>query len=661
MPSRRTTTLTLISILLLATVLRLYRIDAQSFWSDEGNSARIAERNVALILEGAAGDIHPPLYYLVLHAWRSLVGGSEADLRALSALFGVITVGAVFLLGRRLFEARVGLLAAFLVAVNPFQVYYSQEARMYMMLAALGGMATYLLVRLLDFWSLRPRIHIPHRRYYLLYIITLAAGLYTHYAFPFIFVVHFAIVLAWSFYRPGRALAHIASWLPLALSAVVLFLPWLPIALRQILSWPSLGASPEAGVAAGDLFRFYVLGPTVPAGEANIALIVAGFFLLMSAWSPDAFDEPEPDWDTAIPRVLRFGTIALYWLLPIALIFSLGLFKDAYLKFLLVGSPAFCLLLARGIDNGWQIARGALSMPRELTGPREIAFSWIAVVLFLVALILVPALAALNHLYHDPVYARDDYRGIARTIEAGWRAGDAVLLHAANQWEVFTYYHPDSPHVFPIVKQRPLDPTATEHELQDILAAHRRLFVLYWATHEPDPERFVEAWLDRHTYKANETWYGNVRLALYAVPVTVADDPETRVEFRLGDRIWLDGYSLLTPVVAPGDTVQLVLFWRCEDRVDQRYKVFVHILDPDGAIVAQTDREPGSDLYLTTNWTPGEKIIDRYGVAVPGATPAGDYRIQVGMYTLEGQRLRIYDGDADIGDTVTLAQVAVAP
>src|SRR3972149_3311293 len=176
MHARRFTLLVLIVILVFAAGLRFFRIDAQSFWNDEGNSARLAERSTLLIIEGAAGDIHPPLYYLTLQVWRSIFGDSEAALRGLSAAFGLITVLAVFFLGRRLFEARVGLIGAFLAAINPFQIYYSQEARMYMMLAAIGVVATYLLVRLLDFWSLRPRIYVPHRRSYVLYSGARGAG-----------------------------------------------------------------------------------------------------------------------------------------------------------------------------------------------------------------------------------------------------------------------------------------------------------------------------------------------------------------------------------------------------------------------------------------------------------------------------------------------------
>jgi 4-amino-4-deoxy-L-arabinose transferase-like glycosyltransferase len=661
MHARRHTQLILIAILLLATALRFYRIDVQSFWNDEGNSARIAERGVDEIIDGAAGDIHPPLYYLALQGWRSVFGTSETALRGLSALFGVLTVLFTYLLGSRLFEPRVGLIAAFLAAVNPFLIDYSQEARMYMMLAAIGVMATYLLVRLIDFWSLRPRIHITHRRYYVLYVLALAAGLYTHYAFPFVFIAQFAIVLAWALHRPGRALARLGNWLALAIASVLLFLPWLPIALRQIAGWPSQTAPINTGTALVETYRAYLLGRTIPIEQAAMAMMIAGFFLAMSLWTPDAFDEPEPDWDTTAPRALRSGLAAIYLLLPVALIFALGLFKPAYMKFLLVGVPAFCLLLARGIDNAWQIARSALRMPPALRSPSQLAFGWLAIVVMLVTPVLSATASSLGNLYFNPAYARDDYRGIAKAIRSTWRAGDAVLLHAANQWEVFTYYFPDGPDVFPIVKQRPLDPDATERELNDILATHRRLYAVFWGTDEPDPGRWVESWLDKHTYKAGERWYGSARLATYAVPAQVTRTPQQALEVRLGDDIWLDGYSLPTPTAAPGDIVQLALFWRVGAPIDERYKVFVHILDGNGGIVAQTDREPRSDLAPTNTWIPGKQVVDRYGVMLPPELGAGVYPIVVGMYAFDGMRLRIFKDGVDQGDALNVAGVIVGP
>ena len=75
----------LVAILILAAAMRFFQLDAQSFWNDEGTSARVAERSLPLITAAAIGDIHPPLYYYVLHFWRGLWGASEFALRGLSA------------------------------------------------------------------------------------------------------------------------------------------------------------------------------------------------------------------------------------------------------------------------------------------------------------------------------------------------------------------------------------------------------------------------------------------------------------------------------------------------------------------------------------------------------------------------------------------------
>ena len=150
---RSRSTFLLLVLIALAAFLRFYRLDAQSFWNDEGNSARIAERSLQLITEAAAGDIHPPLYYYTLHVWRGIFGSSEFALRSLSAVLGVMLVWLTFLIARKVFDANVGLIAALMVAINPFQVYYSQEARMYMLLAVISAAATLMLMKLLVNWS----------------------------------------------------------------------------------------------------------------------------------------------------------------------------------------------------------------------------------------------------------------------------------------------------------------------------------------------------------------------------------------------------------------------------------------------------------------------------------------------------------------------------
>ncbi|HEY3342038.1 MAG TPA: glycosyltransferase family 39 protein, partial [Anaerolineae bacterium] len=235
----------LLLVVIIGVALRVYRLDAQSFWYDEGNSARIAERSLQLIIAGAAGDIHPPLYYIVLHYWRAAFGDTEFMLRMLSVLCGVGLVIFTYLLARRLFSSRVGLIASALVAFSPFAVYYSQEARMYAMLAFEAVVSTWALTRILDSrltiddstpaaWRLAT---INRESSILVYVLSTAAGLYTQYAYPFVMLGQGAAVLLWLAGAEGKRLRALAIYAAVNVAAIALFAPWLPIAVRQVTSW----------------------------------------------------------------------------------------------------------------------------------------------------------------------------------------------------------------------------------------------------------------------------------------------------------------------------------------------------------------------------------------------------------------------------------------
>ncbi len=144
---RRTRTLyrlALLAILLAAAFLRFYRLDASSLWSDEGNTWAMLGRTYSEIAQAAAADIHPPGYYWLLKLWSGIFGTSAWAMRSFSAVAGVLLVLVVERIGRLLAAERavklwLPLLAALIAAVNPLLVYYSQEARMYMLLALAGA------------------------------------------------------------------------------------------------------------------------------------------------------------------------------------------------------------------------------------------------------------------------------------------------------------------------------------------------------------------------------------------------------------------------------------------------------------------------------------------------------------------------------------------
>lgn len=614
-------------ILLLAAGLRFYRLDAQSFWNDEGNAIRAAQRSIPLVIAAAAGDIHPPGYYLLLHFWRIPTGDSEFAVRALSVYTGLLTVALTGRLGRRMLGAGVGAGAAFLAAISPLAVYYSQEARMYSLLGLMAVASTDLL------WGLLRR---PRPATALLYALVAAGSLYLHYSFPFLLVAHNLLVFGrWVCMgltaarrgtSPGMPLR---GWVALQALVVLLYLPWLPTALRAM-GWPSAGRGYMLGEAMLDILRALTVGLTLEAAPARPLLIGAGSLLVLGLWPRRK-------------RALAVATLALWLLVPLVLIFAFDLYKPAYLKFLLAVLPSFHILLAAGIHNLVRPFR----LPRPLPS---------LIPLTLYALTFSALLPSLRNYYCNPAYARDNYRQIAADIASLSRPGDGVILNAPNQWEVFTYYYRGDLPLYPA----PYHPTPEQVAdwLSPILSSHRRIFVLYWGDREADPERRVENLLADGAYPAWSRWYGRVRVALYGLG-PLPEGPRITVRARFGREILLRGYAVGEGPFAPGDVVPVTLFWEA-DAPPERYKVFLHLMDDEGSLVAQNDAEPRGDLSPTFIWSVGETVTDRHGVYLPPHLPPGVYRLMAGMYRGDtGERLALtLDGDP-AGDSLALGEVVV--
>jgi len=113
-----------------------------------------------------------------------------------------------------------------------------------------------------------------------------------------------------------------------------------------------------------------------------------------------------------------------------------------------------------------------------------------------------------------------------------------------------------------------------------------------------------------------------------------------RVNF--GDVLTLPGYDL----TADGSTLRVTLYWRSLRRLETHYKYFVHLVDHDGKLIAQDDREPGNWRYPMTDWMPGETVPERYAFVLPAGVNPHDCRLRVGVYATEtGERLSFQGTD----------------
>ena len=646
----------LLIILLLALTLRAYRLGGQSLWADEGNSAALAGRSLAQIARDAAHDIHPPLYYWLLHGWTRLFGRGEIGLRSLSVVLGLLLVWLIYLIGRRLHGPATGLLAAFLAAVNPFQVYYAQEARMYTLLAVCGAALLYNFVRLLkeETEAIVPLLSLVSP-FSLSFVSVSVLGLYTHYSFPILLLAVNLLYLAWwvASRRLHRPWIRLARWAALQAIVFLLFLPWLPVALAQVTGWPGVAAPLGWGEALLTTLRLLALGPGCAAKISGLWLIPFGVLLVLGLASCELRFADLRHWFVWLVPVL--------WLvLPVLMMLALGLFKEAYLKFLLLASPPFCLLLAQGVTSLIHFPSFAGRLSTSRLSPIAYHLLPLASCLLPLAsclLFLVPTGQALHSYYFDPACARDDYRGVAQYVTAVARPDDAILLNAPGQIEVWSYYDRSGLAVYPLPRQRPLDPAATIAELETIAARHRTLYALLWATDESDPQRTVETWLDQHAFKATDVWQGNVRFVTYAFSHSIVK-PALAIapQEPFGQYIWLREVTVLNDRVTPGDVVQVSLVWETGQSVERRYKITLQLLDERNQVMAQRDAEPVGESRPTDGWQAGERIHDAHGLLIPLGTPPGSYRLIVGLYDREnGQRLRLADGS----DHLTIGQITV--
>jgi hypothetical protein len=122
------------------------------------------------------------------------------------------------------------------------------------------------------------------------------------------------------------------------------------------------------------------------------------------------------------------------------------------------------------------------------------------------------------------------------------------------------------------------------------------------------------------------------------------------------------GYTLQADEIKPGDSIQLALYWQGLADMETSYTVFTHLIDENERIMGQKDNPPVSGLYPTTEWTPGEEIVDRYEIATDPEIPPGEYSIEIGLYKLDtGERLPVLDAMGLPQDSrVILGKVRVA-
>ncbi len=605
-PPLRSVSIALAAILLIAWSTRIHRLDALSLWVDEGFTAYHASQPLGDLLASlASADNHPPFHYVALYFWTLLTGTSDYALRLFSAMAGTLTVAVMARLGQAFGSRPLGLLAALLLAISPFHVWYSQEVRMYALLALLGSIA---LLSLMLALSLPSGGDIPtaNRRRMLFgaYALTMGTALLTHYYAFFLLPVGLALLLL-SGHR--RALG---GWLVACSGALLLFSPWAPTLWSQYRRGTP-GYSPEATppeVLAG-LWRSFAAGENTSAGlslsPSLLAAALVGAVLVRALVQRE--ERPPVAW------------LAVWCLLPVATALLLGALLRVDLRatgrmYYIAALPAFLLLVA------W----GALSLVR-LHG------------LLLTALLPLLGVTVLSLQEQFLLQGKEDFRGAVARLEREAWPEDAIIINAEHIYPVFLHYYRGPMRWF---RAEVGNEDATDRWLRRVTRGREFVWLLASHTEFSDPLGRVRGWFDSKGLLVTEQWYPGIRLASYALGPRLRDGPPTiettqPVAYERGLR--LEGFRLAAPQPGSG-RLQAALVWHPEQRLAEDYRSQLMVFDAAGRLWAQDDRVSLAEASPSSTWVPGSYLVDRHTLPLPPGMPPGTYQVGLRVYAMGSGR-----------------------
>jgi len=374
MAERRATTdggerIGLLLLILAAFAWRLAGLTQQSLWRDEVDVIWLALRplreTISMFVSPAQNG---PLYFLLMRPWFALAGTSEYALRYTSALISLLAIGLIWQVARRLLPgngrlnlANTPLLAALLLALHPYQFWYSQEGKMYALVVVLTLAST---------WAWLEAMRLGSGRRWLIYLIVTSFCIYTHLLSALIVPIHFVWFLLASPLNRQR-------WRGYGLTLSGFVLPYLPLIWWQ---WHYLTTLDyQTGYAFtpfADVVRLLLLNHAGAAlAQHSIYWIVPVVFLvlgglLVGASEGDAAEETEFLSQTqflSVSPAQRQGMLAIWLIGPVLLLHGVSLVKPLFVdRYLIWIGPAFVLLLALGLrvvyNSGGRLARLAAGL-----------------------------------------------------------------------------------------------------------------------------------------------------------------------------------------------------------------------------------------------------------------------------------------------------------
>lgn len=598
-------------------LLRLtWQLDAKNLWWDESLSLQRAESAWPALLAGTliisdgihqmpTTDQHPFAYFTLLGLLIRLAGTSEFVLRFPSTMAATMLVPMAWRFARLLacwevLPPSAPYWAALLAAINPFYLWYGQEARMYTLVALLALVSTYALLR----WAEAERA--PSRRKRLAgYGLAMALLLSTHYLATLLLPLH-ALIVYQRKASAGRSHALLSAGGLLGAGLLVGGTAgWL--ILRQGGSGTNF-APVSLRILIPDLLNAFSLGLSVDLAQVWwLDGVFGGVALLGALWGL-----------RSRRAAARSGWLLPCFLaIPVALLSMINQVQPVYMnaRHLSLISGAFLLLVSAGLGQLWQLRR------------------WIGGLI--AALLLAGMLLSTVHYFTLPQYGKDDFSSLGEHLRQEIQPGDLLLLDPPQMIRLFRYYLPVE------LLERGAEAglgtgwqgvplLSSWAETEELLETLRHRYRRIWLARSGmvpfgDPKEQVEKWLDAHAFRVGKLGfyspYTYLKLYLFLPQMPVVDQIPDPIQHPLdvifADQVRLAGYQIGRPL-APGSAMPVTLYWQALRPIERRYKYILRLVaSGQQEVISITEREPYDGALPTTQWQPGKTVIEYSGVTSP--------------------------------------------
>ncbi len=628
-----------LGILLLAFGLRVWQLDVQSLWHDEGLSWWFARQPLTQLLTHVAGTEHPPLYFLALGWWIRVAGDSVYALRFLSVIGGTVTVALLIRLAQRWRMASVGLLAALFLAWNPFHIWYSQEVRSYAWLP---------FVALLLAWEGERWTRTRRRSAGIRYGILTGFALYVHPFLGFLLLAHavYFLLRRWRATFSWREAVR-ALW-PFGITALF-FLPWVVPTVGQLHTnrtyfyWGYLNLTHTVQNTAQALAYFSLPEAIRPTYLPRVTFLLWGLAVIGSV--------------IGLRRRWGWWVVLGTWF-PLALTLGIAYMWPKYAPRYVIYVLPFWLLL---------VATALLAPVHLVRGTKDDVVACMAGT-FLALFIIGYGVTSwqVRELTNRPEAARPDFRGPITFLHEKAQPGDVLFLVGGHMEHVVRYYlRRDDVMLRPLPQGLLLDlgnplrwgPVA--EAFNEVTRNHSRVWGVFWQEDLADPQRLVYSVLNLYGCALLPTGLTErVDVGLYLIPRPLALPPTPTSTYPIGvpfrNGLVLEGFHaarLFSPHTAPdvcfrdrqqphptvqvaaGETLYVVLLFRPRRPLTGDLMGFVHLVNTAGnKAFALDDRLLGDFVYPVWRWQVGETVQQTFALSLPRDLPPGDYALEMGLY-----------------------------